>query len=173
MKKSPVYPKHETNDNNGGDEYDPHADFSLFLEEAKRSERRAEFEVISSAVSEEDGKRKPHQEEKKKKKKKKAWKVFLMPWWKGDKESKPLTKQETNFSHVSNVKKRGFASGPVYYSSGKERDGGPPRRPTSGPLSSLFNATRKADTEIPYMCLNKLDTPRGGAQTCGPVYLVT
>lgn len=146
-----------------------------FLEEAKRNERKTDFGIISSAESEEDGKIKPHQEETKNKKKKKAWKpwkVFLLPLWKGEKKSKHHTEQEANFSHVSNTK-RGFASGPVYHTSGKDTDGRP-RRLTSGPLSSLFSPTRKADSEIPYMCLDKLNTPRcGGARTYGPVYLVT
>ncbi|EXB64654.1 hypothetical protein L484_017987 [Morus notabilis] len=174
MKKSRLYPNHETNHYNGDEDYDPRADFSQFLEEAKRDERKTDFGIISSAESEEDGKIKPHQEETKNKKKKawKPWKVFLLPLWKGEKKSKHHMEQEANFSHVS-ITKRGFASGPVYHSSGKDTDGRP-RRLTSGPLSSLFSPARKADSEIPYMCLDKLNTPRfGGARTYGPVYLVT
>ncbi|PON63104.1 Ubiquitin-fold modifier-conjugating enzyme [Parasponia andersonii] len=158
--KSPVYPKNETNDYNG-DEYDPHAEFSQFLEEAKRNEN-FEFE-IPCANPEVAGNRKQDHV----KKKKKAWKVFLLPWLKGEKNSKSHMEPATN-SRVPNTK-RGFASGPIY-SCGQALDG-KHRRPTSGPIASLFNPSRRADTELPYMCLSQLGSPPT-AQSYGPVYNV-
>ncbi|KAH7546988.1 hypothetical protein FEM48_Zijuj01G0259400 [Ziziphus jujuba var. spinosa] len=111
MKKSPVYPKCETND-----DYDPHADFN-------QGKPRME---LSSA----------------------------------------------NKSNVCDIgRSRGYVSGPIVDSSGNKATDGRHRRPTSGPLASLFNPTRKAEKDIPYMCLNQLASPRGG-QSYGPVYTV-
>lgn len=135
-----------------------------FLEEAKRNEN---FDFEISSANSQGGKRKPDQE-KKMKKNKKAWKVFLLPWLKGEKKSKSHMEPATN-SRVPNTK-RGFASGPVY-SCGKATDG-KPRRPTSGPIASFFNPSKKADTKIPYEFLDQLGSPLA-AQTYGPVYKVT
>ncbi|XP_062087966.1 uncharacterized protein LOC133794641 [Humulus lupulus] len=166
-KKSPVYPKNETNDYNS-DEYDPHAEFSQFLEEAKLNVN-FNFEISSANNKEEAGKREPEQG-KNKKKKKKAWKTFLLPWWKGEKKSKSHTEQVTN-SRVPNTK-RGYASGPVY-SCGMATTDNRPRRPTSGPIASLFNPTRRADTEVPYSCLDQLGCSTASTYGYGPVYKVS
>ncbi|KAL5579685.1 hypothetical protein UlMin_012127 [Ulmus minor] len=167
MKKSPVSPKYETNDYQGN-EYDPHADFSQFLEEAKHHAGKTMTKSSSEKPEEEDaGKGKQQQE----KKKKKVWKVLLSPWWKGDQKSKPKPEMEsyTN-SPVSNTKQR-LLSSPVYIS-GKVTDG-KPRRTTSGPITGFFSTSKKADNDqIPYVSLKK----RGGScatKTYGPIYLVT
>ncbi|KAF4399407.1 hypothetical protein G4B88_022490 [Cannabis sativa] len=180
MKKSPVYPKNEPNDYNG-DEYDPHAEFSQyseflmsfgfdnggqFLQEAKLN-KKLNFE-ISSANKEEAGKRGPEQEKNEKKKKKKAWKALLFPWLKGEKKSKSHIEQVTN-SRVPKTK-GGYASGPVY-SCGMAAPVNKPRRPMSGPIATLFNPTRRSDTELPYLCLGQLGCSTSSSTNgYGPVY---
>ncbi|XP_030490937.2 uncharacterized protein LOC115707196 [Cannabis sativa] len=162
MKKSPVYPKNEPNDYNG-DEYDPHAEFSQFLQEAKLN-KKLNFE-ISPANKEEAGKREPEQE---KKKKKKAWKALLFPWLKGEKKSKSHIEQVTNLTVPKT--KGGYASGPVY-SCGMAAPVNKPRRPMSGPIATLFNPTRRSDTELPYLCLGQLGCSTSSSTNgYGPVY---
>ncbi|XP_015901423.2 uncharacterized protein LOC107434465 [Ziziphus jujuba] len=173
MKKSPVYPKCETND-----DYDPHADFNQFLQQAKHYARESNLHNPPAHQEEEEeaGKTRRLNEEKmkKKKKKKKQWKKIFLPWWKmGGEKGKPrMELSSANKSNVCDIgRSRGYVSGPIVDSSGNKATDGRHRRPTSGPLASLFNPTRKAEKDIPYMCLNQLASPRGG-QSYGPVYTV-
>ena len=123
--------------------------------------------MISQAKPKEE--EEEEEEKNKRKKKKKAWKTILLPWFKGEKKSdKPQVKLATSSKHT----RRGFTSGPVFSSSGNASVGGV-RRPLSGPLmSSLFTPIKKAETEIPYVCLDHLGSPCP-AKNYGPVYLVT
>lgn len=145
-----------------------------FLQEAMHYARETNPQTSSTCPEEEEAaKRSSGLNQEKKKKKKKLWKKLLLPWWKlSDKKmsSSGMELPAIN-SQVSNAK-RGCVSGPVHGSSGKANDGRHSRRPTSGPLTTLINHTRKADNEIPYMCLNQLASPRGG-HSYGPVYTVT
>ncbi|KAF3451946.1 hypothetical protein FNV43_RR08042 [Rhamnella rubrinervis] len=166
MNKSHVYPKHETND------YDPHADFNQFLQEAKRYIKETNPQASSTCPVEEEAAKRSSRLNREKKKKK-LWKKLLLPWWRSSDKKMSSTGMELPAinSQVSNAK-RVCVSGPVHSSSGNANDGRHSRRPTSGPLTTLFNPTRKADNEIPYMCLNQLPSPRGG-HSYGPVYMVT
>lgn len=165
MKKSPVHPKYEMGFD-GSNRFDPQNDFYQFLEEAKQYAIESDFQT-SATYPEETGERRLEPE----KKKKKSWKKLLFPWLKDEKMSKTSTKPATK-SQVSDAR-RTNVSGPVY-GTGKAMDGqdGRQRRPLSGPITSLFKPTKRADDEIPYKCLKKTDSHKV-VQTYGPVYLVT
>ncbi|KAL6335300.1 hypothetical protein AAG906_029541 [Vitis piasezkii] len=162
MLKSAVYPKCETGDYNDHG-LDLQEDFSQFLEEARRHARQGNPQG-PSPHGDEAGKGRLSEE----KRSKKSWKSTLFSWWKADKKNKPSVEQ-VPCSRISDPR-RGHVSGPIY-GSGRRTDS-KQRRPTSGPLTSLFNPTRKAETDIPYVSLNQLSSSHS-AQAYGPVYLVT
>ena len=138
-------------------------DYDQFLEEARRHARQGNPQG-PSPHGDEAGKGRLSEE----KRSKKSWKSTLFSWWKADKKNKPSVEQ-VPCSRISDPR-RGHVSGPIY-GSGRRTDG-KQRRPTSGPLTSLFNPTRKAETDIPYVSLNQLSSSHS-AQAYGPVYLVT
>ncbi|XP_058079059.1 uncharacterized protein LOC131227305 [Magnolia sinica] len=166
MKKSPMYPKYEN-----GDVFDPHLDFSMFLEEAKKHASDASSVLPSSNYAEK-------QVAVDEKKNKKSWKISFFFWRKSEKKMKPQHEMLPIESHGGfQVPKprRSAVSGPIYGSGGRvgpaNRSG---RRPTSGPLSGLLTPTRREEFEIPYMCLDQLNHPsRSQSQAFGPIYLVT
>lgn len=161
MKKSPVYPNYEGSDY-GGYEFDPQVDFTQFLEEARQHARQMNLQN-SQSNAEEARKTRTGGEEKKSKK---SWKNSLLKWWKSDNKKNT---EPANSSHISNPRK-GHVSGPIY---GSGRAVEPKhRRQTSGPLTNLFNPTKRTGNEIPYMCLDQLNSPNG-VKAYGPVYLVT
>ncbi|XP_062025766.1 uncharacterized protein LOC133742092 [Rosa rugosa] len=162
MQKSPVHPKYEMGFD-GSNRFDPQNDFYEFLEEAKHYALESDFQTSSTSYPEETGERRSGQE----KKKKKSWKKLLFPWLKGEKVNKTSTKSATK-SQVSDAR-RTNVSGPVF-GTGKALDGRL-RRPLSGPINSLFRPTIRADSEVPYKCLDKSGSPQV-VQTYGPVYLV-
>ncbi|RVX16889.1 hypothetical protein CK203_003405 [Vitis vinifera] len=162
MLKSAVYPKCETGDYNDHG-LDLQEDFSQFLEEARRHARQGNPQG-PSPHGDEAGKGRLSEE----KRSKKSWKSTLFSWWKADKKNKPSVEQ-VPCSRISDPR-RGHVSGPIY-GSGRRTDG-KQRRPTSGPLTSLFNPTRRAETDIPYVSLKQLSSSHS-AQAYGPVYLVT
>lgn len=162
MKKSPMNPKYETTAYQG-DGFDPHVDFSEFLQEARHHTRGVDFHS-SILHPEENGKRRLSEE----KRGKKSWKGSLLSWWKTDKKSKPQV--EPASSSYNSIPRRRLVSGPIH-GSGKTNDGRH-RHPTSGPITSFFNPTKRVENEIPYICLEQLVKPND-IQTYGPVYLVT
>ncbi|XVF25301.1 hypothetical protein REPUB_Repub13aG0201600 [Reevesia pubescens] len=140
--------------------FDP---FDQFLEEARQHARDINFQR-SSSCSEEVGKKRLGGE----KKNKKSWKNSLFSWWKIDRKSKP----SSNPVDGLNISKptKGYSSGPLC---GIARGvDAPRRRPSSGPVSILFNPTRKVENEVPYMCLDQPNDPYQ-INAYGPVYLVT
>lgn len=137
--------------------------FDQFLEEAKLHAKESTIFQASSASSEEN---------EEKRKKKKSWKNLLLPWWKVvEKKRKPEVEPPAANLHAS-YKRKSYVSGQVYSNSVKFTEN-KQSFSTSGPLTSLFNSSRKADNEIPYMCLDHLGSPNPTTETYGPVYLVT
>ncbi|XP_022715378.1 uncharacterized protein LOC111274754 isoform X2 [Durio zibethinus] len=135
----------------------------MFLEEARQHARDINFQR-SSSCSEEAGKKRLEGE----KKNKKSWKNSLFSWWKTDRKSKP----SSDPVDVPNISKptKGYCSGPLC---GTARGiDTPRRRPSSGPVSILFNPKRKVENEVPYMCLDQPNDPYQ-INAYGPVYLVT
>ncbi|XVE51774.1 hypothetical protein DITRI_Ditri02bG0068100 [Diplodiscus trichospermus] len=188
MSKSPEFPKCETS-GYACYEFDPQVNFSQkvatlsiailnlsgfgllsltlcdqFLEEAKQHARDMSLQR-SSSCSEVIGKKRLGGE----KKGKKSWKNSLFSWWKIDRKSKT----STNPMDGHNISKptKGYASGPLHGTASRGIDT-PRRRPTSGPVSILFNPTRKLENEVPYMCLDQPNDPYQ-INAYGPVYLVT
>ncbi|KAI5602302.1 hypothetical protein BDE02_01G146900 [Populus trichocarpa] len=142
MNKAPMHQHYEASDY-GAYEFDPEVDFTQHPESGK------------GRVEEE-------------KKSRRSWKRTLLKWWKAEKKTKP-TVEPTNSSHISNPRK-GHVSGPIY-GSGRGVDARH-RRQTSGPLTNLFNHSKRVENETPYMCLDQLNNPHG-VKAYGPVYLVT
>ncbi|KAK8618677.1 hypothetical protein V6N13_132660 [Hibiscus sabdariffa] len=95
MSKSPTSPKHETADCSCY-EFDPHVNFSQFLEEARQHARDINLRR-SSSCSEEVGKIRLGAE----KKSKKSWRNSLFSWCKIDRKCKP----GSGPVHVSNSPK--------------------------------------------------------------------
>ncbi|XP_065868314.1 uncharacterized protein [Euphorbia lathyris] len=167
MKKSPVHPnKYETGDYGVGYEFDPQLDFSQFLEEAKQHERTMNLQN-SAAESEAEKVRSTEDI----KKSKKSWKKSLFKWWKSDTKKNEATssKESDNSSHISRPRK-GHVSGPLY-GTGRPLET-KLHRQTSGPLTNLFNPTKRLGKETPYMNLDQPNNPNG-VKSYGPVYLVT
>lgn len=163
MKTSPVFPGNEAG-SYFGYEFDPHADFAQFLQEArKRTCDEGNFKA-APRHSEETRKTQSNGE----KRNKKSWKSSLFSWLKSDKKSKNLV--EPLHGSATPKLSRGIVSGPTHGSAGGLIPARP-RKPISGPLTSLFNPAKKED-EIPYISLSHLTNPHE-AQSYGPVYLVT
>ncbi|GAV87317.1 hypothetical protein CFOL_v3_30743 [Cephalotus follicularis] len=162
MNKSPVCPNYDTSDY-GESGFDPRVDFLQFLEEGKQHASEVTFRA-SLPYSEEAGKNIPGEE----RKGKKSWKHSLFLWWKAEKNSNPIMESASN-APISKPR-RGHVSGSMYQSGmgGKRRHW----RPTSEPLSSIFNSTRTAANEMPYVCLDYHNNPHH-VKTYGPLYLVT
>ncbi|GAB4849979.1 hypothetical protein Ancab_029278 [Ancistrocladus abbreviatus] len=157
MKESSIYPREEI-EHVDDYEFDPQTDFAKFLEEAKRYADKKQFD-------EERAKKQPSIE----KKSRKSWKKTIFSFWKSETESsKPHIEQSSD--QLPNPKCRGHVSGPLHRK--KETVGGRHRHPTSGPIINLFSPKKRAEDEIPYVCLKKLTRPQDG-QTYGPVYRVT
>ncbi|KAG6664974.1 hypothetical protein I3843_02G113300 [Carya illinoinensis] len=167
MKKSPVYPKHETSAFGADEIFDPNVDFSQFLEEARHHGRVVDFQS-SPLYPEEKGKKRLAGD---KQASKKSWKNHLFSWWKTEKKSEPRVKS-TSSSYMNSLPKRHLVSGPIHGSGKTKNNDGRHGRPSSGPLTGLFNPTKRVENEIPYMCLDEVDRPQA-LQTYGPVYLVT
>ncbi|XP_038684690.1 uncharacterized protein LOC119984687 [Tripterygium wilfordii] len=162
MKRSPIYPNCETN-YYGGNEFDPHLDFSLFLEEAREHAREVNPQAPLSNP-EKAGKGRLGEE----KKNKKSWSSSLFKWWKVEKKSKPGA-EPSNGSQVPNARS-GNVSGPI---NGNARGFNRRHcRQNSGPVNSLFNPTKRGENEIPYMCLHQRSNSHASV-AYGPVYLVT
>ncbi|KAL6996181.1 hypothetical protein U1Q18_006315 [Sarracenia purpurea var. burkii] len=161
MKESPIYSRYEGVDH----DFDPQVDFLQFLEEARKHTGEENFKVTAQ-YPDEAQKRQADET----KKKKKSWKRSLFSWWKTNKKinssNEPLTClniSEPGCRHLS-------ASGLLYGSRG--RAGCKPQHPKSAPLESFFPPTKRAENEMPYVCLDKLNNPHN-VQSYGPVYLVT
>ncbi|KAJ4827599.1 hypothetical protein Tsubulata_026405 [Turnera subulata] len=164
MKKFPVDEDHGPGDYSGYD-FDPQVDFRQFLEEARQHAREKDMHPSLPQSKEDAGNQRMGEEPKSKK----SWKNSLLKWWKLEKKSKPIV-ESTNGSHISNLRRKGHNSGPIYGSSNGAQT--KHRRPTSGPLSSLFNSSKRVQNETPYMCLDQVNSSNG-VRAYGPVYLVT
>ena len=67
--------------------------------------------------------------------------------------------------------RKGHVSGPIYGSG--RGDEMKLRRPTSGPITNLFNPINRGEDEISYMCLDQINNNSHHVKSYGPVYLVT
>ncbi|CAL0317988.1 unnamed protein product [Lupinus luteus] len=167
MKKcSPLHPKYEPSHY---DDYgiDLQEDFSMFLEEAKQHGKETKLKISSSVYPEEPQKAGSDKE----KRVKKSWKTSLISWWKADKKNK-VREEHTNKNSQTkvSVKRQGHVSGPIYNCS----NGGYRKQwhPKSGPLTSLFKATKREEIEIRYVSLNQQNNTRD-VHNYGPLYVVT
>ncbi|KAM7471919.1 hypothetical protein LguiA_010102 [Lonicera macranthoides] len=166
MKSSPVYPKYENLDYNEY-EFDPQVDFAQFVKEARTQACNLNFEE-APPYAHEAGKKQMDEGQKHKK----SWRRSLFSWLKAaDKKSRPTVERSNSSYNLPNPK-RGYVSGPIHANGGGVIGG--PKRPTSGPLTGLFNSTMKMDDKnnIPYLCLNRLNNPHS-VQSYGPIYMVT
>ncbi|XP_052183722.1 uncharacterized protein LOC127795839 isoform X3 [Diospyros lotus] len=156
MKKSPVHLRYEA----GNYGFDPKLDFSQFLEEARK---HASEEKPEGAAQPEEGK-----------KKRKSWKRSLFPWWKSEQKSNS-SREAPARSHSSKSRYGNVSAPSPIRESGGAGATGKPRRPTSGPLTGLFqfHPTKRVENEMPYLCLDKLTTDPYDVHSYGPVYLVT
>lgn len=135
------------------------------MEEARQYAKLGDSKSSSVLHPEENGKKKLLEE----RKGTKSWKKSIFSWWKTDKiKSKP--QEEPARSPSNSIPRRRLVSGPIH-GSGKTIDGRH-RRLASGPLTGLFNPTKRVENDIPYVCLDQLDRPQD-VKTYGPLYLVT
>lgn len=105
-------------------------------------------------------------------KSKKSWRnSFLFSWLKAAKKgNKPiLIKTEPSEKPYSVPTLRRGHSGPIYGNGGRT-DSNRVWRQNSGPLTSIFKRTEE---QMPYICLDKLNSNLHGVESYGPVYLVT
>ncbi|KAH6773325.1 hypothetical protein C2S52_003798 [Perilla frutescens var. hirtella] len=141
-------------------EFDYQADFTQFLEEARKNA----YKVNSDAITIEE------KQLNWEKKKRKSWKSTLFSWLKNDKKSFFL-KQPSNSTPLTSKVRRGHVSGPIEGPIGGTSTGRA-QRAGSGPLTGLFGSTGRSEKcEVPYMCLGQLNKHK--IQSYGPVYLVT
>ncbi|KAK7275488.1 hypothetical protein RIF29_16607 [Crotalaria pallida] len=173
-KSSPEHPKYEAShyDDYG---FDLQQDFSQFLKEAKQHGKEAKQKSSSSVYPEESRKGGSDKE----KKGKKSWKSSLISWWKIDKKTKHREEHNNNNNKscetkVISGKRQGghHVSGPIYNCSS---NGGDVKqwRPKSGPMTSLFKATKREESEIPYVSLNQQNNNSRAVHNYGPLYVVT
>ncbi|KAI4355352.1 hypothetical protein L6164_004133 [Bauhinia variegata] len=167
MTESPMHPNYEKSyyDAYG---FDLQEDFSQFLEEAKRHGKEAKLK--SSSVYPEEAQKKGTEKEKKAKK---SWRTSLISWWKADKKGN-LEKEPPKDSQAKvSGKRQVHVSGPIY-NTGKGIDA-KHRRTISGPLTSLFKATKgkgvENEIDVPYMSLSQQNST-GKVQSFGPIYKV-
>lgn len=111
------------------------------------------------------------------KKSKKSW---FFSWWKIDrrKSKTSLNPVDGGRPSISKPTKGYASSGPILCGSTVNAGGVDTqlpsrlRRLSSGPVSILFNPTRKVENEVPYMSLDHPNDPYQ-INAYGPVYLVT
>ncbi|GFP90568.1 hypothetical protein PHJA_001200900 [Phtheirospermum japonicum] len=163
MNKSAVFSRYETADYH---DFDYQADFTQFLEEAKKT---AHQETINTAQVEAHGEKQLNNSVKKSRT---SWKKSLFSWLKIDKKSENSDQQLTNVKKVLKPK-RGHVSGPVQGNVAEVITKSRSHKPASGPLTGLFGSAKGADEyKVPYMCLGQINDPHK-LQSYGPVYLVT
>ncbi|KAL9228467.1 hypothetical protein vseg_004048 [Gypsophila vaccaria] len=165
MKGSFIYPGLDSDNNNNNYEFDPHSDFSLFLEEAKIHSSQAKQSPIAK-----NGKAQQIVMTQEVKKNKKSWKYVLFPFLRSSSNKKS---KETPRNNAPNPKPRGYVSGPIYGT------GGASGRYTnrlmwSGPLTGMFQAKKREENEVAYVSLEKANkVPLDDARVYGPLYLVS
>ncbi|GLT46195.1 hypothetical protein SLA2020_199690 [Shorea laevis] len=164
MRKSPVHPKDEASDF-GGYEIDAGVNFSEFLEEARQYAREVHPQE-SYGNSEVTGEKRLGEGEKRRKK---SWKSSLFSWWKAEKKSNKPSMHPANAPPRISKPKKGYVSGPIC---GNTRVDTRSQRPSSGPLTILFNPTKKEEAGVPYMCLDQQNNSHY-VNAYGPIYLVT
>ncbi|KAL3632848.1 hypothetical protein CASFOL_025832 [Castilleja foliolosa] len=164
MNKSEVFSRYETADYY---DFDYQADFTKFLEEAKKS---AHQETINTAQVEARGEKQLNNSVKKNRK---SWKKSLFYWLKIDKKGEKSGQESTNVQKVWKPK-RGNVSGPVQGNVAEIITKGRSHRPASGPLTGFFGSAKGAEEyKVPYVCLSQINDPHDKLQSYGPVYLVT
>ncbi|KAL6972595.1 hypothetical protein U1Q18_026769 [Sarracenia purpurea var. burkii] len=144
---------------------DPKLNFSQFLEEARERVKG----ISECPQNPDEAGRKQSCEAKKNRK---SWKTSLFSWWKASKKSNS-DMAHPSVSHQSKPRRVPVStSGPIHRSDEGGAGGNKYRRTTSGPLTSLFLATKRIENETPYECLEKPNGP-SSVQSYGPIYLVT
>lgn len=143
--------------------FDPHVDFSRFLEEAKMHGRNLKSEETSMQQSSVAGGGK---------KSKSNWLKNSLFFWR---KSIPSKSQHVSVPHVHNPTRPKAVSGPIHEHGERAVLSCRRSNHASGPLAGFINpsnATRD-EFEVPYICLNQLNQPADKARTFGPIYLVT
>ncbi|KAL1811390.1 hypothetical protein ACET3Z_021455 [Daucus carota] len=164
MRNTPLYPKYGTEDSH---DFDPQLDFAVFLMEARNYEFKLnnimvdQLSALGNAGQSDEGL-----------KRKKSWRnSFLFSWLKAEKKGNKCSRVETEPSEKScsvPTLRRGH-SGPMFGKRGRTGSNTLWRQ-NSGPLTSLFKRTEE---QMPYICLDKLNSNFHAAESYGPVYLVT
>ncbi|ONK66002.1 uncharacterized protein A4U43_C06F3170 [Asparagus officinalis] len=162
MRRTPIFSK----DGNGEFselDYDPHVDFSKFLEEARKYANDAKLNPNMHSHTNATPSR-IHKGER-------SWKGTLFFWRKLTKRGGEIHGgMATKPSNGSNASKRRHVS-----VSGLICGDGISRRvdrPASGPLAGWFTPTRAEESEAPYVCLD-VKRHASGANAFGPIYRVT
>ncbi|KAK6914617.1 hypothetical protein RJ641_019734 [Dillenia turbinata] len=147
-----------------GFHFDPRVDFAQFLEQARRHASRGHLDAHSSCSQEAKRKRSKEKGEKK------SWQSSLFSWWKRDRKTKPC-EEPAGIAQNSHTRWGGYASGPIMQNGevAKVRQ----QRQSPGPLSSIFNPTKKVEADIPYVCLDHHLNKTRSKHSYGPMYLVT
>lgn len=106
-------------------------------------------------------------------KKRKSWKSSLFSWLKMDRKNRTMVEVESTTNNTKVRRGGGMFSGPIIHSNGVSISSSRSRKPTSGPLPSLFNPSMRDEGNeiVPYMCLNQQQLVN--PHSFGPVYLVT
>ncbi|KZV43465.1 hypothetical protein F511_09908 [Dorcoceras hygrometricum] len=147
-------------------EFDYEAGFTQFLQEARKSVNQERLNATNLGAA-------PTQKLHGEKRNKKSWKNSIFLWFKIDKKDKSTNRPMGG----TTISKPGHGwvhvSGPIQASVGNIT-GSRIRRSASGPLTSLFSSTSRAEDcyQVPYICLDQLKN-RQGVHSYGPVYLVT
>ncbi|KAK1360899.1 Transcription factor hamlet like [Heracleum sosnowskyi] len=179
MKDTSLHRRYGTQDSN---EFNPQLDFAMFLKEARNYQvNKTKVDQLSSLedVKQSNGL-----------KNKKSWKSsFLFSWLKAAKKGNKRSLMETipsdksysiptlRCGHSAPSSEKSYSipalrrghSGPIYGNGGTT---GSNRlwRQHSGQQTSFFKRTEE---QMPYICLDKLNTDLHGIESYGPVYLVT
>ncbi|XP_016468137.1 uncharacterized protein LOC107790697 [Nicotiana tabacum] len=170
MNKFPIYPRYEAGDYCEY-EFDPQSDFTDFLTEARNHESEGKKTGVTPPRPVES--RKNNFEKDVKKTCKKSWKSSLFSWLKSSDNKKNQRNREASKGSTINKPKRGCVSGPMPGYSGPGAIAVRPKKPTSGPLTSLFSPMNRVDNEVPYFCLQKFKDSSPDVRSHGPIYLVT
>ncbi|KAL8098785.1 hypothetical protein AgCh_031488 [Apium graveolens] len=163
MKNTRLHPRYGTEDSH---DFDPQLDFEMFLKEARNYEYKVNNTELHQLTSLENVKQSDEGM-----KNKKSWRnYFLFSWLKAAKKgNKPiLIETEPSEKSYSIPTLRRGHSGPMH--NGGRTGSNRLWRQNSGPLTSIFKTTEE---QIPYICLDKLNSNLHGVESYGPVYLVT
>lgn len=145
--------------------------FFQFLKEAKSHALEDNFKGVPPHV----GETRKADTQGMDRKKRKSWKSSLFSWLKMDRKNKTMVEVESTTNNTKVRRGGGMFSGPIIHSNGVSISisSSRSRKPTSGPLPSLFNPSMRDEGNeiVPYMCLNQQQLVN--PHSFGPVYLVT